>query len=94
MAKTLSKLVLKDFYADWCGPCRMQTPIIQELEKEFKGKVSFEKINVDNNQALAGKYGVSGIPTIIIEKDGKIVKRFSELTEKEVLKKALMESMK
>ncbi|PIU62829.1 thioredoxin [archaeon CG_4_10_14_0_2_um_filter_Archaea_38_6] len=85
----MAKIVLKDFYAEWCGPCRVQTPIIKELEEEFKGKIVFEKINVDNKRDEASKYGVRSIPTIIIEKDGNVKERFTGLQEKKVLKSAL-----
>ncbi len=66
-----------DFYADWCGPCRMVAPIIQELAQEFEGKVRFVKVNVDDNPELADQYGVSGIPTVIFFRDGKETYRLS-----------------
>lgn len=64
-----------DFYADWCGPCKMMKPIFEELEKEFTGEVEFEKVNVDVDQARAQQYGVLSIPTFIILKDDKEVDR-------------------
>lgn len=72
------EVVLVDFYADWCGPCKVTGPIIEELAKEekYNGKVSFVKINVDQNQELAGKYSVFSIPTFILFKDGKPVNQF------------------
>jgi thioredoxin 1 len=63
--------VLVDFYATWCGPCRMAEPVLEELSVDYKGRVDFVKIDVDENQALSRKYAVMSIPTTIIIKDGK-----------------------
>ncbi|MEM0088934.1 MAG: thioredoxin [Archaeoglobaceae archaeon] len=60
-----------DFWAEWCMPCRYVSPIIDELSKEFAGKVAFGKVNVDENQGIAVKYGISAIPTLIFFKKGK-----------------------
>ena len=65
------KPVLVDFYADWCGPCKMMAPIIEEIAEELQGKAKVGKINVDENQELAMKYEVMSIPTLIIYKNGK-----------------------
>lgn len=73
---------LLDFWAPWCAPCRMMEPIFEELEKEFKDKVEFEKINVDEDPATASKYGVMSIPTYVVEKDGKEVNRRVGFTPK------------
>ena len=83
------KPVLIDFYADWCGPCRMMSPIIDEIAKEMGDKVKVGKINVDNNQELAMEYGVMSIPTIVILKDGKVEKTFVGVTDKEEIKAEL-----
>lgn len=64
--------VLLDFWAEWCGPCRMLTPILEEMAKEYAGKVVFMKMNVDENNLTPAKYGVRGIPTLIIFKNGKV----------------------
>jgi len=81
-------IILKDFYADWCFPCKMQSPILDELKKELPG-LKVEKINIDQNQEEAAKYGVMSIPTLILEKDGEMVKKFVGVTYKDELKKAI-----
>lgn len=63
--------VLVDFYADWCGPCKMMSLILEELSQEFDGKIKIVKINVDNNPELASEYGVMSIPNMIIFENGK-----------------------
>lgn len=84
---------LLDFWAEWCGPCKIMNPIIEELEKEFDGQVKFEKINVDESQALAQQYGVMSIPTyIIMDRNGKEVARKIGVTSKEDLRKLLQVS--
>lgn len=73
---------LLDFYADWCGPCKIMDPLIEEIVKEMGGKIQFEKINVDADADKASKYGVMSIPTYVIEKDGKEVGRKIGVTSK------------
>lgn len=71
-----SKLpVLLDFYAVWCGPCKMAEPVLEELGEEYKGKVEFYKVNVDECQGVAQKYDVMSIPTTVLFKDGQEVGR-------------------
>ena len=67
--------VLVDFYADWCGPCKMQSPIIKEIANEYAGKVIVGKINVDDNPSVTVKYRAVSIPTLILFKNGEVVKQ-------------------
>ena len=70
---TKHKLIVVDFWAPWCGPCRMVGPLIEELASEYAGKVAFGKVNVDENMMVPGRFGVRGIPTLIVFKDGQAV---------------------
>lgn len=67
--------VLVDFYADWCGPCKMQSPIIKEIAAEYAGKVIVGKLNVDDNPSVTVKYRAVSIPTLILFKNGEVVKQ-------------------
>ncbi len=81
--------VLVDFWAPWCGPCKMIGPIIEEMAAELGDDVKIGKVNVDNNQELAGQFGVRGIPTIMVFKGGEVVDSFVGLRPKEDLVNAL-----
>lgn len=77
------KVCLVDFYADWCGPCKMMSPIIEEIADELGDKVKVGKVNSDENMELAEKYQIMSIPTIMIIKNGQVVKTFVGVTSKE-----------
>lgn len=79
------KPTLLDFSATWCGPCRMQKPILEELEKQYGDRVEFKVIDVDENQELASQYGIHAVPTLVIEKDGVEVNRYMGVTQGSVL---------
>ncbi len=83
--------VLIDFWAAWCAPCRMLNPIISELEKEYKGKVLFMKVNVDIHKSIASYFGISGIPAVFIVNDKTVVKSLPGLQHKSAYKAALDE---
>lgn len=70
---TANGVTLTDFWATWCGPCRMQSPVIEQLDQEMGDKVAFNKVDVDENQATAAKFGIMSIPTLLIKKDGQVV---------------------
>ena len=76
------KCVIIDFYADWCGPCKMMSPIIDDIAEELGDKVKVGKINTDENMNLAEQYQIMSIPTILIFKGGNIVKTFNGVTSK------------
>ena len=83
------KIELWDFYADWCAPCQIMNPLLEELEEELKGKVTFKKINVDQDNQTAAQYNIMSIPTFLIFKDGKVVDQLIGVQSKEVLLKKL-----
>ena len=81
--------VLVDFWADWCGPCKIIAPIVEELADEYDGQISFAKVDVDSNPQSATQYGVRSIPTLLIFKNGKPVDQVVGAVPKEELKKRL-----
>ena len=83
--------VLVDFWAEWCGPCRMLAPTIDELAKEYEGKAKVGKLDIDNNREAAVKFGIANIPTVLLFKGGELQKKFVGLTEKEEFKTAIDE---
>ena len=86
LLKSSSKPVLVDFYADWCGPCRMVSPAIAQIAKELKGKITTVKINVDKKPAIAGKYQVQSIPTIMLFRGSESIMRLQGALPYERLK--------
>ena len=86
--------VMVDFWAVWCGPCLVIAPVLLELEKEYDGRMKLAKVNVDENNILAAKYGISAIPTMLIFKGGKPEKQFVGLKSKKDLRAALDEVLK
>ena len=83
------KPVLVDFWAAWCGPCRMVGPIIDELSKEYDGKAVVGKVDIDSNQEFAAKYGVRNIPTVLIFNKGELVDRKVGVSSKQTYAEAL-----
>ena len=82
-------LVLVDFWAPWCGPCKMIAPVLEELDAEIGEKVKIVKVDVDENQETAGKFGVMSIPTLIVLKDGEVVDKVVGFQPKEALAERL-----
>ncbi len=80
-----TKPVLVDFWAEWCAPCRMMAPAIDELAKEFDGRASVGKLNVDENTAISDRYDIRGIPTVIVFKGSEIREQVVGITSKENL---------
>jgi thioredoxin 1 len=78
--------VLVDFWAEWCGPCKMLAPILDELAGEYDGKVKIGKVNIDQHQSIATQYGIRAIPTLLIFKDGEVAEQVVGLRSKRDLK--------
>ena len=87
-------VVVVDFYADWCGPCRMVGPVIEELAGEFAGAASIGKFDVDANPQVAGALGISSIPAVIVFRDGRPVERLIGVQTRERYAQAVREAMK
>jgi thioredoxin 1 len=79
------KPVLVDFWAEWCGPCRMVGPVVEELSTEYAGKAIVGKVNVDNNAGISAKYGIRNIPTLLFFKNGEVVEKHVGVAAKNVL---------
>ena len=87
------KVAVVDFWAEWCGPCRMIAPVIEELATDYDGKVLVGKVDVDSNPEVSMKYGVRSIPTILILKDGEIVHKHVGVTTKQALAEKIEEHL-
>jgi len=85
--------VLVDFWAPWCGPCRMVGPIVEQLAAENAGKVQVGKVNIDDNQMLATNYQISAIPTVMVFKGGEVVERFVGVQPKNRLQQAIDQAL-
>src|SRR5690625_7858533 len=83
--ETADGLVLVDFWAPWCGPCKMIAPVLEELDSDMGDKVKIVKLNVDDNQETAGEYGIMSIPTLLLMKDGNVVDQVVGFQPKEKL---------
>ena len=84
------KLTVIDFWAEWCGPCRAIGPVIEELSKEYAGKVNVGKVNVDNNPGVSMQYGITSIPAILFIKGGQVVDKQIGAVPKSVLEKKIL----
>ena len=87
--ETKNGVVLVDFWATWCGPCRMQGPVIDQLDEEMGDKVTFTKVDVDENSETARAFGIMSIPTLLIKKDGEVVDKVVGYHAKEQLEEIL-----
>jgi thioredoxin 1 len=85
--------VLVDFWAEWCQPCRMLAPTIDELASEYNGKAKIGKVDTDSNREISVKYGISAIPTVILFKNGEVEKKFVGLTPKDQFASAIDEAI-
>ena len=81
--------VVVDFWAEWCGPCRMVAPVLEKLATEYQGKARIGKVNVDEQSSLAARYGIQSIPTMLLFKNGKVVEQYVGAAPREVLAKLL-----
>ena len=84
-----SGTVLVDFYADWCVPCQQLSPVLEELSNQYIGTVEFTKVDIDENPDLVERFGIMGVPTVIVFKDGEIVKQMTGYQPKEMFEQSI-----
>ena len=89
-----NKNVVVDFWAPWCGPCRMVGPIVEELAEQYAGRIAFGKMNVDDNQEVASEHGIMSIPTLVVFSRGKLVDRIVGAMPKPQLEAKIKQSLK
>ena len=87
--KKADALILVDFWAEWCGPCRMVAPVLEQIAVDYQGKARVGKVNVDEHSSLAARYGVQSIPTLLLFKQGKVVEQYIGSTTKDTLSKLI-----
>ena len=92
-ASTAAGVVLVDFYADWCGPCRMLTPVLERLAKDIQGKAKIVKLDTDKAEKTAAAFRITSIPTLILFKDGKEVERVVGLSDEQALKAMISKAL-
>lgn len=85
--------VLVDFYADWCGPCKAMGPVVEELSKTYAGRAKVGKINVDENQDIAVRYGIMSIPTLLLIKGGEVIEKLAGMRDKKDLEAAIEKAL-
>lgn len=86
--------VLVDFWAEWCGPCRMMTPVVESVAARFQGAAKVFKLNVDDNPSVSQRFGIKGIPTLIVFKDGKEAERLVGATNEQAVTRLIEEQLK
>jgi thioredoxin 1 len=90
---TKENVVLIDFWAPWCSPCRVQGPIVDQVAEKFAGQAAIGKMNVDENQATPGRFGIRAIPTLILLKDGREITRFTGIQQENILVEAVTNAL-
>ncbi|MEM2124361.1 MAG: thioredoxin family protein [Methanolinea sp.] len=85
----MGRPVLIDFFAEWCGPCKRQGPILDELKRRMGEKIEIRKVDVDQHMEMANRYGIRVVPTLVIEKDGRVIRSFEGVTSAETLEAML-----